>query len=198
MSAIKCFMVEETGEAAIVLRRYHSEPGMKSCSQHSYGYHNAEVEIGRQPIVKDEDGYIACLHTGHNDPRWPKTCMCGYEFTEEDVWQTNQVAIMKNLETGEEYVVPTHKLPVGAMWYIDSNWPFHFPSPSDGRVLAMMTPGGKWVIDGVANNGPKDAAGWSREGVPPLVVARPSIQAGPYHGFLGGADGSQPGWLVDC
>lgn len=198
MSEIKCFMVEQTGEVVIQLRRYHSSGEMDGCSVHPYKYHNATIDIYRQKAERDEKNYYRLLHTNKHDPRWPKSCVCGYVFLDDDIWQTNQIELFRNVETGEEYIGPSHKLPVGAMWYNDIiDWSWHFPD-DDGKILYMMTPGGEWVIDGRASNGPRDAAGWTRTGIPPLVVARPSIQLGLYHGWLGGANGSHPGYLVDC
>lgn len=196
MSEIKCFMVEETGEVMIELRRF-TFGDRKQCPRSSCG-HDASVQIGKAQAQKDNKGCYLCLPVDKTDERFPKTCTCGYEFQDEDEWQCNQQEIYRNIETGEEHVGPTHRLPVGAMWYIDREWPWYYPSPTDGRVLAMRTPGGEWVIDGRANNGPQNAAGWSRTGVPPLVVARPSIQAGAYHGWLGGGSGDRPGYLVEC
>jgi hypothetical protein len=196
-------MVDELDIVDLILRRYHSDgsndPEGHKCLVHPYGYHNAEVFIGEVPIQLDEKGYMKYLHTDHADERWPKVCVCGYQFKEIDAWQTNQQRIFKNQETNELYRCPEWKLPPGALFYKKvTDWPWWFPNPQDGKILACITPDGEWVIDGTAGNGPKDAAGWTRTGIPPSLVVKPSIQCGNYHGFLGGADGSKPGFLVEC
>lgn len=190
---IQCFMVEKTGLVDIRLRRYVSTPEMTSCSVHPWGYHNAiaTVAVG-VPAQLDADGIYLWIDTPKDDPSWPKACVCGYEFRADDNWQTMQVEQFRRVDSGEVLEGPDHNLPAGALWYANDKWPFYYPNPQDGKVLACKTPGGVWIIDGRANNGPKDAAGWSRTGEPPNVTVTPSIQAGWYHGWL------RNGELVEC
>ncbi len=100
-------------------------------------------------------------------------------------------------------------IPVGAMWYADWMLPgegehFKFTGPApwkagpDGRVLAVKTPGGTWIIDSRCSNCglPEDDEHccWVRHGIPPLITVDKngktcsagggSIQCGTYHGFL--------------
>jgi hypothetical protein len=57
-------------------------------------------------------------------------------------------------------------------------------------MVALPPDGGDdlWMVDGTASNGP----GWTREGKPPKVTARPSILTPRYHGWL------TDGFLVRC
>lgn len=87
-------------------------------------------------------------------------------------------------------------------WFLkrESSGPMHrWPGP-DGRVLAVITPGGTWIIDSRASNCtmPDDNrhSCWVRHGEPPNVTVDKngvtcqagagSIQSGDYHGFLRG------------
>ncbi len=89
--------------------------------------------------------------------------------------------------------------PVGAMW--DATWLHEtIGTGSDGICLVVKTPGGDWVVDGVAKNCPssngKSHKCWVRHGDPrtePVTVDKNgatcptgegSISIGGYHGFL--------------
>ncbi len=121
----------------------------------------------------------------------------GQDLHDAGGW-TKAHPLYRNPATGEENV--RHDM-VGAMFYCDwlEGMPPEdqaamgiYPGP-DGRVLGVMTPGGQWIIDQTANNGPKDRAGWTRTGSPPNVTAHPSILQGDrYHGWL------KDGWLEEC
>lgn len=91
------------------------------------------------------------------------------------------------------------KAPVGAMW--DATWLHGTPIVGpDGISLVVKTPGGDWLVDGVATNcpRPKDTSHkcWIRHGDPrtePVTVDKNgetcpagggSIGIGGYHGFL--------------
>ncbi|MCC7229784.1 MAG: hypothetical protein IT203_05270 [Fimbriimonadaceae bacterium] len=192
MGKIQCFLVEETGNSAIFLRRYASG----SVCSGKMGFHNASVQIDQQPTKFDSEGYLETVTPPpKDDPRWPTRCECGYEFTAQDEWQCYQdeLFISKNPEINN-WSGTCRQMPPGAMAYISryQTWPFYYPG-DDGKVLMVMTPGGEWVIDSRANNGPKDARGWTRSGTPPLVTANPSILIGDrYHGWL------RNGWLEEC
>ena len=78
------------------------------------------------------------------------------------------------------------QVPVGAMaWLAHKPGNEHMlPVDQHGATqqhLAVVTPGGTWCIDCPATNSKQ---GWTRTGEPPKVTATPSIQCGPYHGWL--------------
>lgn len=99
-----------------------------------------------------------------------------------------------------------YELPVGAMfyatWYEDLK---DYLGP-DGHCLAVVTPGGVWIIDSRASNCglPDDSVHkcWVRHGTPPMITVDKngitcvagggSIQIGTYHGFL------RNGKLTNC
>jgi len=129
--------------------------------------------------------------------------------------------IYRRMDTGEKgpYLNPgVAGTPVGAMWWCDwlgvygykrsfekhlaaleANLEPHryFPDES-GRILAVMTPGGTWIIDSRASNCalPHDNIHhcWVRHGIPPLITVDKagvtcaagagSIHAGKWHGYL--------------
>ena len=179
MGEIKCFWLEPTGRAKQYLRRY--TPDFGACSG-PLTYHDVSVEIGTIP---DDRKPIAC-HKGEfaDDPRWPKECVCGYEFMETDMWQVPYSAIMRRMDTGEE--MTWREAPPGAMR--DATWLHDIKGyeSQDGKVLVVKLPVGEWVIDGPASGGGK----WTRTGSPPIITARPSIgvlkkDGGfAYHAFL--------------
>lgn len=207
-SRIQCFMLEPTATAELSLRRYVSnrEPAPDSCPLHpgKWSYHNTStgpLETVALPI----DGHNVRGGFGdakRDDPRWPTACGRGYVFKPEDQWQDNLSRIWRRTDTGELTI--TDRAPAGAMWWFSEGE--HGWSGPDGRTLyLMLPPGGSatrvWLIDGPARNSEHP---WQRTGVPPLVVARPSIawgepgEPGYYHGWLGGPGGNEPGWLVEC
>lgn len=187
---IKCFVVNPTGQAQVYLRRYSS--GSK-CSESGYGYHNAEAMLDKRPLQLSPEGYVSALPVDKTDSRWPVRCKCGYEFTDEDMWQCNQEELYS--DGTDEW--RNRDLPVGAMFEVTREWPWYWPG-DDGKVWTVVTPGGQWVIDGRASNGPENSRGWNRTGIAPDFRVTPSIQCGPYHGYLGGSDGQHPGYLVEC
>jgi len=159
-------------------------------------YHNAQTpfdevvrEQGKEVRPDDDDAPL------HNDPRWPRKCECGYEFSEADEWQlfSENIYVRADNQPGEYSL---RHAPVGAMW--DASW---FPDSwkgSDGRCLVVVTPGGEWMIDSRASNCtmPNDNVHkcWVRHGEPPNITVDKngvtcgagagSIQRGSYHGFL--------------
>ena len=81
----------------------------------------------------------------------------------------------------------------GAMWYDEfrerqlikdpTGWETRLRRGPDGKFLTVLLPDGtSWCIDEHATNDPNGF--WTREGEPPNVTARPSIQTPRYHGHL--------------
>lgn len=179
-SVITCFFLEPSGEVELSLRRFCFDNS--ACST-GWGYHNAETTIGRSETERP----MGADDFDHSDPRWPKTCGCGYTFQDSDQWQYNRTELYVRQDTGEKMTLSD--APPGAMWFA----PWYkglkdFDRSPDGNVLVVKTPAGDWNVDSKASNGP----GWIRTGVPPKVTATPSILIGKYHGWL------RDGQLVEC
>lgn len=206
MTKIPCFLLEPTDRVAIYLRRYYEKHARHHKNQEDdscpFGsYHNALFRIEDEPVEEDEEGYIC---NGINkekfdksDPRWPKTCTCGYEFQEQDEWQRFCDQIYRRVDTNEEMTID--EAPAGAIWY--APWMDMFHVPQDEHNLVVKTPGGLWSIDSFASNCtmPDDTKQerhhcWVRHGIPPNITVDKngktcgagagSIQCGNYHGFL--------------
>lgn len=185
MTDIKCFFLEPTEKRALYLRRY---AGSSTCPEH--GYHNAKVLILKD-YPKDSPSTSILTAEQKADPLWPKACDCGYVFQETDMWQHFGQEIYRRTDTGEE--LPLLEAPPGSMYYADwmlcgSEKPGALFCGPDGHCLIVQVPGGQWVVDGPASNGPKNKPGWTRSGTPPNVTASPSIGIGEhyevYHGWL--------------
>ena len=209
MARIRCFLLEPTDRVRVKLRRYsHSNVGDECpLDPGKYSYHTVALPFCEEEAERDEEGYITNGTKSvlpHDDPRWPKTCDCGYVFAESDKWQRFVELIYRRADTGEEMTL--RDAPAGAMWY--ASWLDQFHVPQDAHNLVVKTPGGDWAIDGPANNcSMKEDVKqekhhcWVRTGTPPDVTAGKdgptcgagagSIQAGSYHGFL------REGWLVE-
>lgn len=205
MPPIKCYFLEPAGTIRQSLRRYSKGNTLDCCPNNpgQYSYHNAMAHLADVPETRDAQGYIlpADDRPADEDPRWPLTCACGYQFTPDDHWQVFQDPIYRRSDTGE--MIPLRDAPAGAMWYAD--WLLPRCSGPDGHVLIVKTPGGDWVVDDRASNctkpEDKEHRCWVRHGVPPEITVDKngntcsagagSIQAGRYHGFLRG------GYLVD-
>ena len=184
---IECFFLEPTSQAEESLRRYGAVDGT-DCPDGPY--HNIDTVIGRVALNDDSNGSGDDQHP-HDDPRWPKSCSCGYVFKDDDHWQHNIKRLFRRSDNAG--LTTLRGAPVGAMWYAD--WlPWKGP---DGRCLVVKTPAGDWVVDGPASNS-KSKVGWQRSGTPPKITARPSIGMGDqngrwtFHAFL--TDGK----LVEC
>lgn len=180
--AIKCFWIEPTSEVRLWLRRYADRPDRKCDLPH--GYHDAMRQWQDVGDLVDERGCIKALdpeqRPGFDDPRWPERCACGYVFQLDDQWDVFRDRIYSN-------GLPLREQPAGAMY--DAYWYPEKRRGADGKCLIVVLPDGHtWNVDGPASNGP----GWTREGVPPLVTARPSIQSPKWHGYL------TAGELVEC
>lgn len=193
-SRVECFWLEPTLDAAVLYRRYvWSTERDEECTFSSipyeghvptvWGYHNASVTVERRPRGADDAGH----HPTENekaDPRWPKTCGCGYVFKDNDSWQVNIHTLYASKTRKGQWTL--HDAPAGAMW--DAPWHKGYdgkhPKPDD-IYLVVRTPAGDWLVDGPSSNG--GGAGWARTGVPPLVTASPSIGFGEpmrMHGWL--------------
>lgn len=190
-SVIECFLLEPTGEALEALRRYAGVPdGRRLCEP--FGYHNASAVLGRIAYPLSEHSGAGMHANDHSDVRWPKSCHCGYLFSDKDAWQYNIDRLYSRSDTGE--LVTLDDAPAGAMWF--APWyESHIKGP-DGRCLVVKTPGGEWIVDSIASN---SKTPWTRSGVPPRVTAAPSIGIGvgpnggyKYHGWL------RDGRLVEC
>lgn len=182
---VECFLLRPSTFAEASLRRFT----FGGCSQ-GVGYgHNAVVPIGVEPYpFSDLDGEPG-LGIGHDDPRWPTTCSCGYVFKPEDEWQHNLVRLYFR---SDHLAMRTTlgEAPVGSMWFAD--W-FDWKGP-DGHCLVVKTPGGDWIIDGPSRNSDGTKGNpWTRTGEAPKVTANPSIHfPGKYHGWL------INGWLEEA
>ncbi len=203
MARIRCFLMEPTGRVIVHLRRYRSSnaPDENHCSHEGNGgYHQAMTRIADEPEEHDAEGYVTNSvkpTPPHDDPRWPLSCACGYEFRESDAWQRFVERLYRRTDTGEELLL--RDAPAGAMW--KAWWVDRFHVPQGEHNLVVKTPGGDWEIDSQASNCTmKDDVRqekhhcWIRHGNPPDITVDKngvtcgagagSIQAGNYHGFL--------------
>lgn len=104
--------------------------------------------------------------------------------------------IYRRIDTGEEII--SRDLPIGAMYYADSEYQQYYRPGPDGRTLFVVTPGGRWDIDSQASNctmaDEKTHYCWVRHGEPPAVTVDKkghtckagagSIVMGGFHGYL--------------
>lgn len=190
---IRCFLLEPTDWHRFSLRRYASTPGI-FCAPNQYGerteFHDVQKWIkSEQCATPPASGDV----WPHDDPRWPKTCACGYVFKDTNAWQLFTNRVYARQDTGEKFDL--HDAPIGAMWIAPwyagpNNYGKRAP---DGQPLMVRCPsefpgvGRDWCVDSVASNGP----GWTRTGTPPNVTARPSIlihklngKGAAFHGYL--------------
>lgn len=171
----RCFMVEPSEFGQRSLRRYG--PGCKGI----LGYHDAEVIIDQQfPMEGEGRGLLKGDYDG--DPRWPKTCSCGYVFQPTDSWQMNEAKLYRGTADGKLYRLKD--LPPGAIWrapWLEGIKNNAYAAP-DGKVWALKMPsGGEWLIYGPSSGGGK----WSVQGTLPRITALPSIhEVGSYHGYV--------------
>jgi len=105
--SVKAFLIEQTGDANVYLRRYSSEP-----------YHNGQTLIGVAPVTVDEKGH---WHVEverkemppRDDPRWPTVADDGYVFQDSDAWQVFTDRLYRRVDNGE--VVTLRDAPEGAI-----------------------------------------------------------------------------------
>ncbi len=208
-SRIKTFWCERSARARESLRRY-THRKVNPCAVN--GFHNASVDIAEIdfPLENNFNG-DGTQPFDRADPRWPTKCEhCDYAFTTEDEWQHNIERLYQRTDTGE--LIAHDKMPAGASY--DAVWLSDFGYVgADGIALTVVLPDGThWHVDSRANNCafPDDNVHkcWGRTGDPRAcnVVAGKgppgengggSILSPGYHGFLGGANGESPGWLVE-
>lgn len=154
---VTCFWLAPAGSARIGLRRYNGEG---SCPRKPGAYHDWTVFLGEAPLRRVTDGERSHWakaeyeYPPHDDPRWPVSCPCGYQFSPDDEWQQWQEALYRPVPAGE--LTTIRDAPDGAMW--DAWWmPEPYRGP-DGRSLVVKCPGGsEWMIDGRASNCPMPA-----------------------------------------
>lgn len=193
MSRIKCIWLEPVPFARVSLRRYHGYGQEGPCPTSGLKYHNAsvtvEVKIDRPLSEKYDSGDYASDAYPHEDPRWPRACVCGFEFPENAQWQVNTERLYTSPELPDLIVL--HEAPIGAMW---DAWWYGTKGP-DGKCIVVKTPAGDWIVDYPT----KDGKGWTRTGTPPVLTVQPSIAMGKdekgrwiYHGWL------RDGYLVDA
>lgn len=175
MPDIKCFLLKPTGFAARSLRRY---AGGSKCLGPA-GYHNAYAPLDVYgPLAQPQRSKtwsrtVSGDSHPHDDPRWPQQCECGYVFTQGDAWQVFVENEFARQDTGE--VLTLRRAPPGAMWLAD--WmaghgsSIYMKRRAGLPHLFVKTPAGEWDVDGPSSNG----NGWSWDGDPPNVTARPSI-----------------------
>lgn len=198
-SKIQCFWLEQTDLVRESLRRFrYTTRGI--CKLTFEGYpgamphepcdnaHNAEQVIVEVRPRVDGDTTRDSEPAEKEDPRWPRSCRCGYQFADDDQWQFNIRSLFRST-TGALYTLNPDRLgaPVGAMWdavwYGDHHRGTH--RNADGRYLVVRTPAGDWPIDGPSSNCNGD--GWQRVGIPPRITVTPSIGFGDpqrMHGWL--------------
>ena len=215
MGGVTCYWIEPVDRAEVGLRRYSP---IGSSDEHcpreggKWGYHGALAVLGDAPITwsgtrpegrshwfadagDTRFGVPEFEFPGHDDPRWPSHCECGYRFRERDAWQEWSDRLYRRADNGG--LVRLRDAPDGAMW--DAPWlPWKGP---DGRSLMVKCPGGgEWAIDGRASNctmpGDNEHRCWVRHGEPPAITVDKSgltcqagggsIISGAYHGFLRG------------
>jgi len=211
--ATPTFWLEPTGEVAVALRRYHSNPGGFTCTD---GFHQTLVFLGVEPAIwrePDEHGRTldARPDVDHADPRWPGMCAggCGYQFADGDVWQVWQEQLYRRADTGETVSLKARHpgdpadapagAPPGAMW--DAWWmPASWHGPDGIALMVRLPDGHDWHVDGEASNctrkGDRSHRCWIRHGDPrtgkitvdkngeTCAAGAGSIQSGNYHGFL--------------
>lgn len=180
MTGIPLVIAEPTGRYQRNLRRYRL--GRYSVSECTAGsYHNASVIVGEIPA--SEVAEAAGDNPAHDDPRWPKACTCGYEFTDGDNWQRNDREVYQ-LPDGYEFVLSPvfgYEIPPGTMiraaWYDK-----HTEQPGE-TWLIILPDGGQWLTTQGASGG----GHWEVTGTPPRITATPSIwhdQPRGWHGWV--------------
>ena len=157
-------IAEPTGRYSRALRRYRSSSEDK-CPVH--GYHTASVDIGEVAGAAAAAGD----NWPHDDPRWPKVCACGYEFTPDDRWQRNDRRVYR-LPDGAEFALwgSFGKVaPPGTM--IRADWYDRFTDQPGESWLVSLPDGGEWITTQQATGG----GYWTVTGTPPLITVSPSI-----------------------
>lgn len=221
MPTIDCFLLEPTDRTRLFLRRYtktqNAATEARMCGGRPAYYHQALVPVGEARSVLDPEtkcwtrGTVPAVADVIHDERWPTKCAdCDYEFCScadpacvIDAYQVFTDQIYRRADTGEEMAL--RDAPAGAMWFADWMSTIDRYKGPDGRTLMVRTPGGDWLVDGVAGNCTKpddvEHRCWVRHGEAPNITVDKdgntcsagagSIGIGGYHGFL------RSGQLVD-
>lgn len=197
MTPIECVMMSPIGRLRLYLRRYSEVDGCPiPYVEGGTNYHSAMVFLKDVPEIK-ENGVIKSPGTWDiTDSRWPKSCPCGYEFSDTDHYQLFSLSLWKNEKTGD--ILTDREFPIGAMW--DAWWFGDSWVGPDGLHLYVVCPGGDWwLIDGPAGNcdNKEDSRHrcWTRSGTAPKITVGKdfgltcgagggSIQTKNWHGFL--------------
>ena len=201
MQGCATFLLEPRPIAEASLRRY--APSTRgTCPKN--GYHDASTPIGDVACRLElrSNNYKVWKFEGdamppRDDPRWPKTCACGYTFVDTDEWQLFHEPLYRRVDGTDDRVSVLRPAP-GAMWFSESCFCQHDP-PCESHLMAVC-PGANyaWDIDSRAANctKPEDRTHrcWVRHGEPPNVTVDKngstceagagSIVVGAYHGFL--------------
>lgn len=156
---VKTFMIEKTGASWKYLRRYMpyslSIDNKITCPVTGYIGHDEKVFIGKgvRDPTETTDGTFDDNSLDKTDPRFPKTCKCGYEFLPTDEWQLFEASEYARVDDPAQMFTLRDAAP-GAMYYND--WLLEvFPEYAgpDGRSLTVRLPNGSdWNIDSVATN----------------------------------------------
>lgn len=165
-------MIRESSACRRELRRYAEGP----CPI-GFSIHDISVVIDPELIGLEEGGFLAGDFT--QDQRWPKSCICGRPFSENDHWQVHVHRLYSGAPDGKLYALLDKDLPPGAMW--EAPWLRDWIGP-DGKSLIVRLPSGSdFTVDG-----PSEADGrWTRIGIPPRITVDPSInEIGRYHGHI--------------
>lgn len=170
----KMFLIEPTRFARRSLRRFWNSSD-KGPSDPAH-YHDAEVVIEAEVDIGPGGHGQSTLGDDYaGDPRWPRTCACGYAFDDQDHRQMNESRLWAGSPDGKLY--PLREGPPGSTWVCDwfpEEGPNgHWTGP-DGKVWAVMMPGGiEWIIYSYASGDPKTK--WDVQGTPPMITVSPSI-----------------------
>lgn len=173
MTNVVCFYAEPVAQVREVLRRFCS--AALPCALSGFGYHNAEVVLG--VVDAPLDGWDGTsTHLVRESPLWPRQCVCGYEFAEQDQWQQRGERLYQRSDTGE-LVTTDDKIP-GMIYDIAGYHKYPCWCGPDGKALHVVLPNRRtWHIDGQCNNCPIPADTvhkcWVRTGtIPRLTVSK--------------------------
>src|SRR5258708_973493 len=102
MPGWRCFMIEPSPYARKSLRRFtYQDAGQCPAN---WGGHDVTFVV--DPIIPEPQSEflgrtITREHDG--DPRWPKSCPCGYLFQGSDPWQANLERLFHGFPDGRLY-----------------------------------------------------------------------------------------------
>lgn len=156
MTPIDCIFLIPTTEVKASLRRY-SVANSGKCPSNARGWdtHDTEIAVGTIPAIFDDKGCYshADVKDFKDDPRWPKACICGYEFKSTDEWQVFGSLLYK-VAGNETQLYTLRDAPVGAIW--ESKWLIDFCHGPDGKSYTCRIPSEDkhydWNIDGTCSN----------------------------------------------